>query len=1033
MQITNIDLMSVKQLLILLIFSLISSTVVFSQQSSYHAREDRYFKKGMELFEKENYGAAQDFFQKAYDYYGNQGSILKSKAQYYNALCAVKLFNEDAEFLTYSFIKDNPENPLVDKAYYNLAGYFYDLKKYNKALAYYGKINRNKLSNSESAECSFKAGYCYFKKDDLENARLAFNEIKDKNTKYSPPALYYYSHINYTQGNYQTALDGFLRLSGDETFASIVPYYITQIYFLQKKYEKVIEYAPGLLDTVTESRHAEVARITGVSYYMLNRFKESVPYLAHYNENAGNVTPEDKYQLAYAYYKSGEYASAADIFSKLTNDNSLLCHNSLYHLADCYLKLNRKQQARMAFASASRMDKDPKIKEDALFNYALVTYELSYSPFNEAIQAFNDYISLYPNSQRTDEAYKYLMQAYLNAKNYRLALSSIDKIKNKNDDIKKAYQKISYYRALELFNNLKFNEAIELFNSSLKYGSFNSKLYALTFYWRGEAYYRLENYDKAIADYKKFIDMPVSYYREEFNLAHYNLGYAYFKKRNYSDAALWFRKYTGFMKESNTRRVGDALNRIGDCFFINTDYYSAIDFYDRSIKAGITDVDYALFQKSLSLGVVNKFGEKIQNLNQLLTFYPNSAFTDDALYEIGESYLSQNQPDKAMPNFQRIVNAFPNSSYVSKALVKLGLIYYNTDRPQESLKIYKRVISDYPGTGEAQSALKGIRNIYVDMNNIDTYFAYVNDLGDFAKVDLKEQDSLSYITAEKLYMSGDCEGSSQGFKKYIDKHGDGSFILDAHFYKGDCDYRMNRYDEAIKSFDFIIGNPKNIYTEQALLGASRIKFRMKDYAAAINYYKKLEEVTEIKSNLLEARTGLMRCYYNTDDFANAIEAAKTVLNSEKISDIAKREAGFILAKSLYASDRLVLALEQFQKVAVEVNSIEGAESKFRIAEIYFKRGELEAAEKEIFDFTEKTTPHQYWMAKSFILWSDIFVSKGDNFQAVQTLQSIIDYYEDSEDGILSMAKEKKEKLVKDQKANEQKVEQKDMEINIGEE
>jgi hypothetical protein len=72
------------------------------------------------------------------------------------------------------------------------------------------------------------------------------------------------------------------------------------------------------------------------------------------------------------------------------------------------------------------------------------------------------------------------------------------------------------------------------------------------------------------------------------------------------------------------------------------------------------------------------------------------------------------------------------------------------------------------------------------------------------------------------------------------------------------------------------------------------------------------------------------------------------------------------------------------------------------------------------------------MAKSFILWSDIFAARGDNFQAIQTLQSIIDYYEESEDGIISMAKEKKETLVKKQQSDEQKTEQEDMEINIGE-
>jgi TolA-binding protein len=1015
-----------------IIFGFIFATSAWPQQSAIHTHEDRNYKKGMELLEKENYGAAQVLFRKAYDSYGSQNSVLKTNTQYYIALCAVRLFNGDAEYLTLSFVKDNPESPLVNPAYFNLAGYFYDVQKYKNAISYYKKVDKGQLKDEEQAECYFKTGYSYFKIDDPDNARVAFNEIKDKNTRFSVPAIYYYSHINYSQGNYQTALDGFLKLSDDETFSPIVPYYVTQIYFLQKKYEKVVEYAPRVLDYVTESRHAEVARMTGVSFYMLKRFDESIPYLLYYIEHSGDVTPEDKYQLAFAYYKAGEYDKAAKMFGSLSNENSLLCQNALYHLADCYLKLGKKHEARMAFASASKLDYDPQIKEDALFNYALVTYELSYSPFNEAIQALNDYIKLYPGSKRTDEAYNYLGLAYLNARNYSMALSSIDKIKDKNEDIRKAYQKIAYYRALELFNNLKFSEAVELFNNSTKYGSYSNKLYALTYYWRGEAYYRLGEYDKAIGDYKKYVDMPVAYGQKEFNTAHYNLGYAYFKKKDYSEASVWFRKYTGYAKDDKSRRYGDALNRTGDCFFIRKDFYSAIDFYDRSIKAGITDVDYAMFQKGLSLGVLNRYDEKVQCLNELLKVYPGSAYTDDALFEIGESYMSRQKHDLATPYFQKIVNTFPNSSYVSKALVKLGLIYYSADNNEESLRLYKRVVSDYPGTAEAQSALKGIKNIYVDMNNIDAYFAYVNNLGDFARVDMKEQDSLTYITAEKLYLSGDCERSSQGFSNYIKKYKDGSFILDAHFYKGDCNYQLKQYDEAMESFDYIIGRPRNIYTEQALLGASRIKFRLKDYGSAIGYYKKLEEVTELNSNKLEARIGLMRCYYYLDNFSEAVDAAKSVLATEKISAAMEREARFILAKSLYATDRAMLALEQFGKIASEVNSEEGAESKFRMAEIYFSKGDLENAEKEIFDFTEKTTPHQYWMAKSFILWSDIFAARGDYFQATQTLQSIIDYYEVTDDGIIALAKEKLEKLVKEQQSVEKKSEQQDMEVNMKE-
>ena len=156
-----------------------------------------------------------------------------------------------------------------------------------------------------------------------------------------------------------------------------------------------------------------------------------------------------------------------------------------------------------------------------------------------------------------------------------------------------------------------------------------------------------------------------------------------------------------------------------------------------------------------------------------------------------------------------------------------------------------------------------------------------------------------------------------------------------------------------------------------------------------------------------------------EENAKVIELADRVLLTEKLSQDQERETRFAKAKALQANDRPMLALEEYQKVAREVKSTEGAESKFRIAEIYYQRKEIENAEKVIADFADKTTPHQYWMAKSFLLWADIFNEKGDDFQAIQTLQSLIDYYEKTDDGILAEAKAKRKLLTDKQsvKAN----------------
>ena len=97
---------------------------------------------------------------------------------------------------------------------------------------------------------------------------------------------------------------------------------------------------------------------------------------------------------------------------------------------------------------------------------------------------------------------------------------------------------------------------------------------------------------------------------------------------------------------------------------------------------------------------------------------------------------------------------------------------------------------------------------------------------------------------------------------------------------------------------------------------------------------------------------------------------------------------------------------KFQTVAGEVSSIEGAESKYRVAEILFVRKEYEAAEEEIFDFIDKNTPHQYWMGMAFLSLSDIYMEKEDEFSAINTLQTLIANYPIPNDGIIDNARQR---------------------------
>ncbi len=992
------------------------ATVMQAQKTQIYTYSEKDFNKAMELYNKEKYGAAQRFFHKSIESHKDEKTELNIMAQYYAALCAIELSNGDAEYLVNNFINENPDNPLVNNACFLLADYAFRKNSYPMVLKYLSKVDRYYLNSDELSQYYFQTGYSHYMKKSYEEARVAFYEIKDIDSKYSIPALYYYSHIAYEQKNYETALNGFLRLLDDETFEGIAPYYITQIYYHQKKYSELVAFAPSLMEKATDNkRTAEISKIIGEAYFYLDRFDEAIPYLEKYREEVKNTSMEDKYQLAYAYYKAGNYRQAVPIFEQVSMGNSEISQSALYHLADCYLKLDDKSRARNAFSGASRMDFDPAIQEDALFNFAMVTYELSYSPFNEAIRAFNSYINLYPASERTDEAYNYLVMAYLNTKNYRMAMESLEKIRTRDKFIDKAYQRVSFFRGMELYTNLRFTDAIITFDKSLQFGEHDPLLKARTLYWLAESYYRLGDNSAATEFYRLFNADTYAPKAPEFKMLNYSLGYLSFSKREYTEAEKWFSTYVRLETDKNSLTHADAYNRLGDCRFIAKSYWQAIEYYDKVISLAKADVPYALFQKAFSLGLVDRPQRKIEVLNQLLTNFPTSSYTDDALFELGRAWVLIEKPEEALLSYQKIIKDHPNSNYVSRAMVQLGLIHRNAGDNVKALDYYKAVVENYPGTSESENALRSIREIYVDLNRVDEYLLFVEKSGQ--RITITEQDSLIYYAAENVYLSGDCNKSLPALNNYIERFPAGGFLLNAHYYRADCLLKENNPDAAYVSLQYIISQPFNLFTEPALIVASRIVYDKEDYNLAAQLYQQIIEKGEKKANIDEAETGLMRCYHKLGEYQNTISAARQVLLHDKLQEEVKREANYLIADAYLKQNDPVAAYDWYSKIAIEVNSLEGAEAKYRISEIDFNRGDIGKAEKNIYDFINQNTPHSYWMGKAFLLLSDIFISMNDEFQALQTLQSLIEFYTSDTDGIKDEANRKKQ-LINDKNRNQ---------------
>ena len=1000
-----------RRLLMVFILSLVASGAAVRGQLSFTGDDiTSLLNNAYEMYDKAKYATAISLFDKWLERDKAAGKVERAEAEYHASLASLRLMAPDALHRMQHFLHSHGESPRLNEARFELGMYSYQQRNYSGAIEWLEQTNRYLLTDKELPEYIFKLGYSHYRRGDTRRAEMLFSELKDAGTDYSPPALYYFSAIAYENGFYQTALEGFEGLQGDETFGAIVPFYITQIYYLNKNYDGILEMGPSLIDQAGKARETELYRFLGDAHFQKGNYEEAISYLEKFVKETRLSDRNDKYELAYSYYQTGSIDKAAKLFNEVAGRSDILTQNAYYMLGSCYLRSGDKRKAQMAFSGAAGMSFDPEVQEEALFNFAKLAYENSYSPFGEGIEALHTYLQTYPNSKHLSEVYDYLISAYMQLRNYQAALNSLEKISSKDDRLREAYQKVAYHRGVELFRNRQYSEAEALFGKSLLYREMNPELGALALYWKGESNYHLGRNEAAVTDWESFRRLPGVSSMPEYRLTDYNLGYLWYNTGDYTRALTHFMAFINGGEAAGPEMTSDTWNRIADCYYIRADYQSAIAYYDKVTEYGKLDADYAMFQKGFAQGLNNNNQGKITTLTGLINKYQKSAYLPNALFERGRAYVATGQPARGEADFTNIIAWYTNSQFVPPAIVQLGLIYYNAGDNQKAVDQFKKVIENYHDTPEARNAVNGLRNAYTDMDDVASFFAYMNKVEGVGSIEAATRDSMTYISGENQYMNGNCERSSEIFREYLREFPSGSFATNARFYLADCLSRSERSDEALDLYLRVVSVGNNQFMEQSLLGAATITFSRGDYDGAWALYEKLGREASTSSNRLSAAIGMMRSAARLEDDQKVLASSEMVLESEKLTEELAREATFLAASANRRLGNNEDALDDYHRVAYEVTTLYGAESKYRIAELLWLSGDISGAEKQANQFIDMSSPHAYWTGRCFLLLSEIALKRGDTFQAKATLQSLIDYYTVSDDGIKEEARKKLEAL-----------------------
>jgi TolA-binding protein len=954
-------------------------TAISAQKSAIYTHKGKEFDRALELYNDSQYQSAQIIFDQVKA--GAESTEVKADCAYYSANCAIRLEQPNADEKMEDFVESYPTSTKQNQAYIEVAHYYFDQGKYPQAMQWFDKVDESSLSADEKNKFAFQRGYSLFSAGKKKEATPYFNQVLNSK-EYGSQAKYYLGFMAYETDDYKEATKYFDEVSGEQKYKEKLSYFQADMNFKLGNFQKAIDLGQAAMAKSNALEKSELNKIIGESYFNLKQYDKAIPFLKEYKGRKGKWNNTDYYQLGYAYYEQNDFENAITQFNKIIDGKDFVAQNAYYHLGESYLKTDRKQQALNAFKNASEMEFDAKIKEDASLNYAKLSYDIgnSYQPVPDVLAGFLD---KYPNSPSKAEVEGLLINSYITSKNYKGALDLLEKNKSAN---REAYQKVTFYRGLELYTDGSYQEALAMFNKSIAEPR-NAYVSARATFWKGETEYGLDNFNDALISFKQFVAFPESKTTPETKNISYNIAYAYFKLKEYDQAGNSFDAFIASTKDDKTR-LNDAYLRLGDCRFVTAKYWPAMDAYNKAIEMKGVDTDYAAFQKGMSYGFVNRNDKKIDDLTKFVNAYPKSQYRDDALFELGNTYVTEKKNELAISTYDKLIADYHNSSYASKAMLRQGLVYYNAENDTQALVKFKKIAAEFPNTPEANEAVSTARLIYVDNGKMDEYATWVKTL-DFVNISDADLDNDTYDSAEKQYLQDNSKQAISGFSAYVSKFPNGIHALKANFYLSELYLKDGQADKAIAGYEFAASKARNEFTEQSLARLSDIYLKKNDVAKTTSALKRLETEAEFPQNITFAQANLMKTYYEQKDYPNAVIYAEKVLANPKTDDKVKSDAQIIVARSAFLTGDEAKARTAYARLLTIAKGELAAEALYYDAYFKNKDAKYEASNTAIQKLAKDYSGYKYFGAKGLVVMAKNFYGLKDSFQATYILDSVV--------------------------------------------
>ena len=915
------------------------------------------------------------------------------------ALSALHLGRENALGLIKEWIADYPASPFKPEMLAAVGDYYFGRGEYAEAVEAYRKVDLVTLDAALREDVMYRTGYCKLMLAEFSDARDMFRYLADREGAYRTPSQFYLGYMAYAEGDYNTAMQWLPLVKGNPELAPAAEYYMAQIYFAQGEYQQALDKALAALRSDAVPQFApEANRVAGESLFNLGRDDEAVGYLRAYAASTDQPKPSAFYILGVSEYKLGNYAEAIDKLRRVAPIDDAMGQSASLFLGQSYVQTGNADAALMSFERAYRMGYDRDVAETALYNYAVGKSRGGRVPFGNSVSMFENFLRQYPDSRYASEVQEYIVSGYMTDNDYESALKAIESMKRPTPAAMAAKQRALFMLATRDYAAGRYPEALRRFEDAAKITGADADIVRQSLLWQGSCLYELDRYDQAVKSFTRYIQASPAT-DPNLAVARYDLGYAQFAAGDYTAALASFRKLID-MRPADKAMLSDAYNRAADCLYYKSDFSGASALYDKSLELNPEAGDYALYQLAVMKGLMRDHKAKIAGIDRLIASYPSSGLIPAAMLEKAESYAALSDNNGAITVYNELVATYPTTAYGRKALLQLAITYQSAGRSGDALEAYKSVVTKYPTSEEARLASDDLKRIYAERGQLGDYTAFMAGVPDAPQTDPSELDALAFRAAEADYINND---RTERLTAYLRDYPHGIHEAQATYLLAEAAHAAGRTDDALRLATSLIStHPDADSVEDALLIKAESEQSRGMGEAALATYRQLESRAAGARMLQQARLGVMRTAMGLGLYDEALTAADKLLTSSAAGQTELAEVRFSRAAALARTGRTVEAIRIWTELAADPADLYGSRSAVSLAEAYLADGKFEQARTTADALINANPPHQYWLARGFIVLSDALRAEGNQFEADEYLRSLRNNYPGTETEIFEM-------------------------------